>query len=114
MANEKQVLSLTSDYTFEYGPSHPYKENNSLDHYSEVEKELIKIQISLNKLSKMERKLIYDKYICVEKKSDIALYLSYSISESTFYRNLNRALIHFAEAYDCGKILNPKKLYPPS
>ncbi|WP_179203885.1 MULTISPECIES: ArpU family phage packaging/lysis transcriptional regulator [Vagococcus] len=60
---------------------------------------------AFNKLELDERILIYDKYIHFEKKDNITLYCKHNMSESTFYRQLSIAIIHFSEAYKQGVLL---------
>jgi ArpU family phage transcriptional regulator len=106
LANDSVLPILSSEYTFVSKDSCHHNGKNIP--ITDVEKELKKIEMAVNKLSLIERQIIYDKYMGKEKKSNITLYLNYSMSESTFYRVLNKSLIHFAEAYDHGKNLLTK------
>lgn len=63
---------------------------------------------AFNKLEKQDRILIYEKYISFESKDNINIFYSYSMSESTFYRKMKLALIHFVEAYNQGELLKKK------
>ena len=59
----------------------------------------------MNKLDAYSRQLLHDRYISREKKSDIQIYSDLNLSESTFYKDLTKAMIEFAEAYDSGRLL---------
>lgn len=74
----------------------------------EIEEEIKKIVRSINKLDAFERQLLCDKFIH-RKKTNVALYMSYHVSESKFYREMDKALLHFAESYDHGRLLHSKE-----
>lgn len=70
-----------------------------------AESELWKIGRAMNKLDAYSRQLLHDRYISRRKKSDINIYMDLAMSESTFYRELEKAQLEFAEAYDYGRLL---------
>ena len=62
----------------------------------------------MNKLNAYDRQLIHDKYFDNRELTDTAIYLTYNMSSSSFYRELDKALIKFAEAYENGSLLIEK------
>ena len=42
---------------------------------------------------------------CKNFDSDISIYMSLRISESEFYRELDKGLLFFAECFECGSLL---------
>ena len=50
------------------------------------------------------RQLLIMKY-CKNYDSDIAIYVTLDMSESEFYRELERALLYFAECFKSGSLL---------
>ncbi|MCP0886946.1 ArpU family transcriptional regulator [Ligilactobacillus sp. WILCCON 0076] len=58
-----------------------------------------------NSLNADERALIYDKYLSKRRLVDYKIYIKYNWSEATFYRELKKVLVMFAEAYRGGKLL---------
>ena len=106
LADRERLPKITTSYTFIF----TQKTINELiknDLGKEARYELEKIVVGLNKLSDFERRLLYDTYMN-DQITTVALYLSYHMSESKFYRELEKALIHFAESYDQGKLLTKK------
>ena len=63
------------------------------------------INSAYNFLNPEERRLIYDKYLGRRKLTDYNIYLAYHWSEATFYRELKKDLIKFAEIYQHGRLL---------
>lgn len=61
--------------------------------------ELKKIDKAVRRLSKIDKLIIKRKYLQVEEHANIRIYIDIHMSESTFYRNLNIALMNFHEAY---------------
>lgn len=73
-----------------------------------AEQEIQKIAKAMNKLNAYQRKLLYDRYIHKQELSDIMLYMDSGMSERTYYRELNRSLMSFAESYENGRLLAEK------
>ena len=63
------------------------------------------IEKALNSLSAEAKRRLYFKYISTEFKYDYEIYNSQNISKDTYYRELGKAQIEFAEAYENGKLL---------
>lgn len=61
--------------------------------------ELNKINKAVSRLSKIDKLIIKRKYLHVEEYSNIRIYIDIHMSESTFYRKLNIALLNFHETY---------------
>ncbi|MGC6768619.1 ArpU family phage packaging/lysis transcriptional regulator [Enterococcus sp. LJL128] len=110
LAEASDLPNITSSYTFELRQSEKGGSGSFefiLEKESRAGQELRKIAKGINKLSSFERQLLYDKFIN-NKETNVALYMKYHISESKFYRELDRALIHFAESYDSGRLVIEK------
>lgn len=50
-------------------------------------------------------KSIYDKYINSTRFYDYELFSAEQISEATYYREIGKAMIEFAEAFQSGRLL---------
>ncbi|MBS4750336.1 transcriptional regulator [Carnobacteriaceae bacterium zg-ZUI78] len=50
------------------------------------------------------RHILIEKY-CHAEKSDIALYIDLNYTETEFYRELEKAVLYFADAYKSGELL---------
>lgn len=70
-----------------------------------AELELKKIIVAMNQLDGYDRELLYDKFMSRTEQTNIAIYMKHHMSESKFYREMDKALIHFAEAYGEGELL---------
>ncbi|OEH82916.1 ArpU family transcriptional regulator [Enterococcus rivorum] len=73
-----------------------------------AESELLKIIDTMNRLDANDRELLYDKFMHATEQTNIAIYMKHHMSESKFYRELDKALIHFAEAYGDGELIIEK------
>ena len=108
IADEEYIPKVTASYSFEITGSGGLSE-------SPIEKAIVRkefaahtlksIAKALNKINAYQRKLIYDKYMCRKEMTDIMIYMSNDMSESTYYRELGRAQLNFAEAYENGRLL---------
>lgn len=100
--------NVTATYTFEPKP-------DFFDPSSKIERGVIKkvnageivdeIQSTLTLLSIESRKRLHQKYFQSYRQFDYEIYSNENISRSTFYRELGKAQIEFAEAYQGGKLL---------
>lgn len=63
------------------------------------------IMCAINKCDEMEREILYKKYVNYNGNYCIKIYIEMNVSESTFYRHLESALLQFAEAYNQGELL---------
>lgn len=104
LARTASIPKITSDYYFTVEETWGRTIHGDVD----IELELKNIAQGINKLDLFERRLIYDRFIH-RKETNVALYLKYHISESKFYRELDKALLHFAEAYEGGQLLARRK-----
>lgn len=103
-------LTLISKSAYELKSVHlsfePKSETNrrddQIDRFISRKEESIKIikriDTALAILDDDDQKLIKEKYLKAYRK-DFLIYTALNISESTFYGQLNKALIHFAEAF---------------
>ncbi|MBL1229955.1 ArpU family transcriptional regulator [Enterococcus sp. BWB1-3] len=109
LARTEKLPKVTASYYFDLGEDEKnHKEEQVVERKILAEVELKQIASAINKLSAFERRLIYDKYIN-NKETNVALSLNYHISESKFYRELDGALLHFAESYDEGQLVKVKQ-----
>lgn len=107
LADEEYTPRITATYSLDLKAPGGISDNVSKSVIRKVvaEKELWKIGRAMNKLDAYSRQLLHDRYISREKKSDIQIYSDLNLSESTFYKDLTKAMIEFAEAYDSGRLL---------
>lgn len=82
-----------------------YSQDSFFDRKRAAKEELFKIISGMNQLEKVDRKFLYDKYMNKNYPTNIAIYMSYHMSESKFYRELDNVLLRFADAYDDGSLL---------
>ena len=94
---EPRSASLDNDQTFD-----------SVSRKMTAEDELTKIAEALNKLNAYHRQLVYYRYMVKERMTDEDISGIMSMSERTYYRELETTLIEFAEAYDGGSLLSDK------
>lgn len=111
LADEEYTPRITATYSLELkSPGSGKSDNvgNSVTRKVTAEQELWKIGRALNKLDAYNRQILHDRYISIKRKSDINIYMDLSMSESTFYRELEKAQLEFAEAYDYGRLIVEK------
>lgn len=108
MADENYLPELTTTYSFET-KSYTGTVNKAIEDAVvkriAAEQEINKIVRAVNKLNQTDRQLIYDKFLDKKELSSTAIYSKNNMSASSFYRELDKALIKFAEAYEYGKLL---------
>ncbi|MBA5746679.1 ArpU family phage transcriptional regulator [Aerococcus sp. 150760007-1] len=63
------------------------------------------INAAINTLDAYSRKRIYDKYINSTRYYDYEVLSAEQISEATYYREVGKAMIEFAEAFQSGGLL---------
>lgn len=107
IAGEAFLPKVTATYSFE--PRQPHS-----THSSTIEKHVIRQQTALKKMQVIEQAInkleVDDRYILIRKycqrpTSDIAIYMDLEVSESEFYRQLDKAYCAFAEVYQGGELL---------
>lgn len=113
IAGENDMPKIASNYLFE-----PEKDKDDLYFLGTktdtmnrsllAKNEIIKIREGINRLDEHNRQILYDKYINIDRPTNISIYMKYHISESTFYRDLEKASICFAEAYNNGELIVEK------
>lgn len=111
IAGEKHAPKLTAAYTFELNnveTEFTRKTEQLVDRKQLAEMELIKIVNAMNQLDAYDRQLLYDKYMDCNFTTNIAIYMKHHMSESKFYRELDKAMIRFAESYESGQLLIEK------
>ncbi|OEG24105.1 ArpU family transcriptional regulator [Enterococcus ureilyticus] len=111
IAGEKHSPKVTAAYTFEMNGSEvefSHKTEQMMDRKYLAETELMKIINAMNQLDSYDRQLLYDKYMDRNFTTNIAIYMKHHMSESKFYRELDKALIRFGESYESGQLLIEK------
>ena len=108
IAGEEFVTKVTATYSFE-PRSYTGAVNKPLEKYIErqmtAQKMVEDIECGINQVSNAYlRQLLIMKY-CKNYDSDIAIYVTLDMSESEFYRELERALLYFAECFKRGSLL---------
>ena len=108
IAGEEFVTKVTATYSFE-PRSFTGAVNKPLEKYIErqmtAQKMVEDIECGINQVSSAYlRQLLIMKY-CKNYDSDIAIYVTLDMSESEFYRELERALLYFAECFKSGSLL---------
>lgn len=84
-----------------------------------IEKHIVRQQAAVREigfieegLSHMEnpdqRRILYEKYFDWAQKSDISIYMDLDMSETEFYREVEKALFAYAEVYKSGALLQFK------
>lgn len=111
IAGEEYTPKVTATYSFElksFTGTVSRATENAVVRKVTAEQTLAKISKAINKLNAYDRQLIHDKYMDNRELNDIEIYLTYNMSSSSFYRELDKALIKFAEAYENGTLLIDK------
>lgn len=108
IAGEEYVSKVTATYSFE-PRSYTGAVNKSLEKHIErkltAQKMVEDIEKAINRMSNaFLRQILIMKY-CKYYDSDIAIYVTLDISESEFYRELERGLLYFAECFCNGSLL---------
>ena len=108
IAGEEYVSKVTATYSFE-PRSYTGAVNKSLEKHIErkltAQKMVEDIEKAINRMSNAHlRQILIMKY-CKYYDSDIAIYVTLDISESEFYRDLERGLLYFAECFCNGSLL---------
>ena len=107
LADEEYTPKVTATYSLELkspgGPSDNV--GNAVARKVTAEQELWKIGRAMNKLNAYERQMLHERYIRRKPWTDVMIYMSLNLSESTYYRELEKAQMSFAEAYDSGRLL---------
>ena len=108
IAGEEYISKVTATYSFE-PRSYTGAVNKSLEKHIErkltAQKMVEDIEKAINRMSNAHlRQILIMKY-CKYYDSDIAIYVTLDISESEFYRELERGLLYFAECFCNGSLL---------
>lgn len=108
MADEEYMPKMTATYSFEIkgsGGSISDQIGEVVSRKFAAQQEIIKITKAINKLNSYHRQLLFERYMKRRPQTDIMIYVGLNLSESTFYRELEKAQLEFAEAYDDGRLL---------
>lgn len=108
LASEEYIPKVTATYSFElksFTGTVSRATENAVVRKVTAEQELVKISKAINKLNAYDRQLIFDKYMDKRELTDTDIYLNYNVSSSSFYRELDKALLKFAEAYENGVLV---------
>nr|DAY95575.1 MAG TPA: transcriptional regulator [Caudoviricetes sp.] len=108
LASEEYIPKVTATYSFElksFTGTVSRATENAVVRKVAAEQELVKISKAMNKLNAYDRQLIFDKYMDKRELTDTDIYLNYNTSSSSFYRELDKALLKFAEAYESGVLV---------
>ncbi|MFL2071176.1 ArpU family phage packaging/lysis transcriptional regulator [Marinilactibacillus psychrotolerans] len=108
MADEEYMPKMTATYSFEIkgsGGGVSDSLGEAISRSVSAQQEINKIMKAVNKMNSYQRQLIFEKYIKRRQQTDIMIYIGLNMSESTFYRELEKAQLEFAEAYDNGRLL---------
>ncbi|MGX7243677.1 ArpU family phage packaging/lysis transcriptional regulator [Enterococcus quebecensis] len=111
IAGEKHSPKVTAAYRFEMNNTEgqfAQKAEKIIDRKHLAEVELAKIIDAMNQLDVYDREILYDKYMDRNFTTNIAIYMKHHMSESKFYRELDKAMVRFAESYESGKLLIEK------
>lgn len=111
IADEEYIPKVTATYSFElksFTGTVSRATENAVVRKVTAEQTLAKICKAMNKLNAYDRQLIHDKYMDSRELTNTAIYLNYNMSERSFFRELDKALIRFAEAYENGSLLSEK------
>lgn len=109
MADKEFTPKMTATYSFEpksYTGTNPDTIGDAVTRKIVAQEELNKIVEAVNKLNTYNRQLLYLKYMNKIELSDVKIYTELNMSESTFYRELGKAQLEMAEAYEGGKLLS--------
>lgn len=99
---------MTSTYTFmprSYTGETSDPVAEAVTNRIKARQQLKEIEQAINCLSGNARKRIYFKYLVEDMYYDYQIYNGENISEATYYRELGKAQIEFAEAYKGGALL---------
>lgn len=111
IADEEYIPKVTATYSFElksFTGTVSQATENAVVRKVTAEQTLSKICKAMNKLNAYDRQLIHDKYMDSRELTNTAIYLNYNMSERSFFRELDRSLIRFAEAYENGRLIVSK------
>ena len=107
VANDKNGQKVTTTYSFM--PRNPASDTTSqveklVIRKVDAEMELDAIEQAVSELhDPYHRRIIYEKYMVWHRKKDETIYNELSISESSYYEILDKALLAFAELYRNGE-----------
>lgn len=111
IVGNQDAPKITGTYFFEM-KNNALQTTNSIETFHNrkrmAELELLKITQAMNQLDTDDRQLLYDKFMNLNEQTNIAIYMKYHMSESKFYREMDKALNRFAEAYGEGELLIEK------
>lgn len=108
MAQENHIPTITEDYTFEIEDS-VMEVSNQLEGEKTrkliAQQELQRIAKAINQIDSYHRRILYEKYLVSRPQTNIMIYMDLGISESKFYRDLEKAKLLFAKVYEDRKLI---------
>lgn len=107
IADEDCTPKITATYSLELKSFGGISDTvgNAVARKATAEQELWKISRAMNKLNAYQRQILHDRYIDRKEMTDTMIYYDLNMSERTFYRELGKAQVEFAESYDNGRLL---------
>lgn len=108
MAGQEVSTKMTATYSSESRRSsggHSDAVGDGVVRKVAAQQEIQKINEAVNKLSENHKDIIYEKYMKRTPQTSIMIYVSLCMSESTFYRELKKAKLEFAEVYEYRKLV---------
>ncbi|MCC5894849.1 MAG: DUF1492 domain-containing protein [Alkalibacterium sp.] len=108
LADEEYTPRITATFSLELKGSGGQPSDtvgNSVARKVTAEQELWKIGRAMNQLNAYQRQLLHYRYIDSREMTDTMIYYDLNMSERTFYRELGKAQVEFAEGYDNGRLL---------
>lgn len=70
-----------------------------------AQQQLQEIEQAINSLTGTSKQRLYFKYIADDRMYDYQIYMNQNISKTTYYKELGKAQLEFAEAYRGGELL---------
>ena len=108
MAGEEVSTKMIATYSSESRRSsggHSDAVGNGVSRKVAAQQEIEKINKAIKNLSENHQEIIFEKYMKRASQTDIMIYVSLCMSESTFYRELKKAKLEFAEVYEDRKLV---------
>lgn len=108
MADEEFIPKMTATYSFEIkgsGGGVSDSLGEAISRKISAQQEIHKIMKAINKLNGYHRQILFERYMRRCPQTDIMIYVSLCMSESSYYRELAKAQLEFADAYDEGRLI---------
>lgn len=112
LADEEYTPKITATFSLElkgFGGKPSDQVSSAVTRKVTAEQELWKICRAMNQLNAYRRQILHYRYIDSRDMTDTMIYYDLNMSERSFYRDLEKAQVEFAEAYDNGRLLAEKR-----